>query len=156
MLYVSAVPDVAARSSPSPSICSMVSRKSYDNTGVAYNVSRIVNAAASLNIAEYQAYSPLYLPMYPLQLVRRVAPPRGLVVPQHDFRDHIRRVLCLHHRDAHAHFPVLPQADLDAGAPLAVHDIHARLMSVYAPVRDWWYGLIFCTYRLHTHARPPH
>ena len=37
------------------------SRGSYDNTGKRYNVSRIINDDASLNIAEYENYSPLFL-----------------------------------------------------------------------------------------------
>lgn len=27
-------------------------------------------------------------------------------------------------------------------------DIHARLMSVYPQVPDWWYGIIFCEFIL--------
>ncbi|VDB95509.1 unnamed protein product [Peniophora sp. CBMAI 1063] len=40
----------------------MVSSRSYDNTGKPYNVTRIINADLSLNVEQYKAYSPLFLP----------------------------------------------------------------------------------------------
>jgi len=43
------------------SIVRISSRGSYDNTGKTYNVTRIINLDASLNEAEYKAYSPIFL-----------------------------------------------------------------------------------------------
>jgi hypothetical protein len=40
---------------------SISSRISYDNTGSSYNVSQIINADASFNLAAYEQYSPLFL-----------------------------------------------------------------------------------------------
>lgn len=34
----------------------------FDNTGKFYDVKRILNDDATLNMTEYKAYSPLYLP----------------------------------------------------------------------------------------------
>ena len=39
----------------------MSTRISYDNTGAAYNVSRIINSDASFNSTAYEEYSPLFL-----------------------------------------------------------------------------------------------
>lgn len=39
-----------------------MSRMAYDNTGAVYDVKRILTPDATLNITEYKAYSPLYLP----------------------------------------------------------------------------------------------
>lgn len=42
-------------------IDSMSTRISYDNTGNTYDVSKIINADASLNLTAYEQYSPLFL-----------------------------------------------------------------------------------------------
>ena len=39
----------------------MSSRTSYDNTGAAYNITRILDANSNLDVAAYKAYSPLFL-----------------------------------------------------------------------------------------------
>ena len=39
----------------------MSSRLSYDNTGKQYNVTKIINDDATLNLMRYEAYSPLFL-----------------------------------------------------------------------------------------------
>lgn len=39
----------------------MSSRTSYDNTGSPYDVTKIINDDATLNIRRYEAYSPLFL-----------------------------------------------------------------------------------------------
>ena len=45
--------------------CRMSTRNSYDNTGHPYNVTRIINSDASLNLEEYKNYSPLFLSYVP-------------------------------------------------------------------------------------------
>ncbi len=39
----------------------MSSRTSYDNTGAAYDVTKILNDDTTLNFRKYEAYSPLFL-----------------------------------------------------------------------------------------------
>lgn len=41
--------------------CRITSVKAYDNTGNRYDVRRVIDDNASLNIAAYEEYSPLYL-----------------------------------------------------------------------------------------------
>lgn len=38
------------------------SRTSYDNHGLPYDVTKIINSDSSLNLAKYEQYSPLFLP----------------------------------------------------------------------------------------------
>lgn len=40
----------------------MLSRLAYDNKGNEYNVSRVLTAEATLDLAAYEDYSPLFLP----------------------------------------------------------------------------------------------
>lgn len=40
----------------------MLSRLAYDNKGNEYNVSRVLTPEATLDLAAYQDYSPLFLP----------------------------------------------------------------------------------------------
>ena len=39
----------------------VMSWQPYDNTGAAYNVSRILNEDGTFNLEQYKAYSPLFL-----------------------------------------------------------------------------------------------
>ena len=105
----------------------LVSSNSFDNTGKVYNVSRIINDDASFNLEAYRAYSPLFLPAsfavsYGLSFASIAA---TLTHTSLYYRRHIwvyaRRSL--------------------SGKPS--NDIHARLMSVYKEVPDWWYLALF-------------
>jgi hypothetical protein len=104
----------------------MVASGSFDNAGNSYNVSRIINKDGSLNLPNYQAYSPLFLPAsraiaYGLRFASIPATATHILLYYHKhIRTHARR-------------------------PLSVQpDIHARLMSAYKEVPDWWYLVLFC------------
>ncbi|KAN0078370.1 OPT oligopeptide transporter domain containing protein [Tylopilus felleus] len=103
------------------------SRGSYDNSGNTYNISRIINADASFNAAAYQAYSPLFLSMtfaisYGLSFASITA------TMTHTFL-YFRKQIWAQSRRSMREQP----------------DIHARLMSKYEQVPEWWYGVIFVT-----------
>ncbi|KDQ58270.1 hypothetical protein JAAARDRAFT_57989 [Jaapia argillacea MUCL 33604] len=101
------------------------SRGSYDNTGATYNVSRILNPDATLNLAQYKAYSPLFLSTtfaisYGLSFASITA------TLMHAFL-YFRKQIWTQSRRAMSEQP----------------DIHARLMSRYPQVPEWWYAIIF-------------
>lgn len=101
------------------------SRNSFDNKGLPYNVSRIINADASLNLAEYEAYSPLFLSA-------TFAVSYGLSFAA------ITATL------THAFLFYRKQIWSQARRSLKEQpDIHARLMSKYKQVPEWYYGVIF-------------
>ncbi|KAI0251736.1 OPT oligopeptide transporter [Lactifluus subvellereus] len=105
----------------------LVSSYSFDNRGRTYNVSRIINADGSFNLQEYKAYSPLFLSAsfaisYGLSFASITA------VLTHTFL-YYRKKIWTHARRSLSDQP----------------DIHARLMSVYKEVPDWWYLTIFLT-----------
>ncbi|KAF8901367.1 OPT oligopeptide transporter [Gymnopilus junonius] len=103
----------------------MSTRNSYDNTGNPYNVTRIINPDASLNIAEYKNYSPLFLSA-------TFAVSYGLSFAT------ITATL------THAFFFYGRQIWTQARRSLYEQpDVHARLMSRYARVPEWYYGLTF-------------
>ncbi|KZP16460.1 small oligopeptide transporter [Athelia psychrophila] len=100
------------------------SRTSFDNTGSSYNVTAIINADASLNVAAYEAYSPLYLSttfamFYGLGFASITATfVHALLFFRKQIWTQSRRSI-----DEHP-------------------DIHARLMSKYKQVPEWYYGII--------------
>jgi hypothetical protein len=104
----------------------LVSSQAFDNTGAQYNVSRIINPDLSFNLEAYKAYSPLFIPasfamFYGLSFASITA------VLTHFF---------LYYRK---------KSGIQARRSLSEQpDIHARLMSVYKEVPDWWYLTIFC------------
>ena len=103
----------------------MVSSHSFDNTGEEYNVSRIINADSSFNLEAYQAYSPLFLSA-------SFAITYGLSFAS------ITATL------THTYLYYRKQIWTQARRSLSEQpDIHARLMSVYKEVPDWWYLTIF-------------
>lgn len=101
------------------------SRFAYDNTGQEYNVSRIINTDASLNVDAYKEYSPLFLSMtfaisYGLSFASITA--------------------TITHSLIHFWKPI----KIYFGRSLREQpDIHAQLMSRYAQVPEWWYACIF-------------
>ncbi|KAF9466766.1 OPT oligopeptide transporter [Collybia nuda] len=101
------------------------SRGSFDNTGGAYNVSKIINADSTFNEEAYKAYSPLYLST-------TFAISYGLSFAS------IAATL--------THAFLFFRKQIWTQARRAMHeqpDIHARLMSHYRQVPEWWYLCIF-------------
>src|SRR6266702_2650180 len=103
----------------------MVSSHSFDNRGKSYNVSRIINDDASFNLEAYQAYSPLFISAsfamsYGLSFASITATLTHIFL-------YYRKQIWTQARRSLSEQP----------------DIHARLMSVYKEVPDWWYISIF-------------
>jgi hypothetical protein len=103
----------------------MVSSHSFDNMGKQYNVTQIINPDSSFNIEAYKAYSPLFLSAsfaiaYGLSFASITA------TLTHTFL-YYRKQIWTQARRSLSEQP----------------DIHARLMSVYKEVPDWWYLSIF-------------
>ncbi|KAI9457240.1 OPT oligopeptide transporter [Lactarius psammicola] len=103
----------------------MASSRSFDNTGSPYNVSRIINEDSSFNLDAYRAYSPLFISAtfaisYALSFASITATlTHTLIYYRKQIYNQARRSL--------------------SEQP----DIHARLMSVYKGVPDWWYLILF-------------
>jgi OPT family small oligopeptide transporter len=101
------------------------SRKSYNNEAKTYDVQRIINADSTFNQEAYEAYSPLYLST-------TFAISYGLSFAS------ITATL--------AHAALYFRKQIWTQARRAMHeqpDIHARLMSRYRQVPEWWYALVF-------------
>jgi len=101
------------------------SRGSYDNTGAPYNVSQILNADSTINLEKYHNYSPLFLSTtfavsYGLSFASITA------TITHTFL-YFRKQIWTQARTAMHEQP----------------DVHARLMSVYRQVPEWWYACVF-------------
>ena len=108
----------------------LVSSDTFDNTGKQYNVSHILNSDSSFNLQAYKAYSPIFLPAsfaisYGLSFATITA------TLTHTFLYYRKYIW------THARRPLSEQ-----------RDIHARLMSVYKEVPDWWYLTIFGLHNL--------
>ncbi|KIO25491.1 hypothetical protein M407DRAFT_210540 [Tulasnella calospora MUT 4182] len=103
------------------------SRTSYDHFGKPYNVTRILNPDATLNLQAYKEYSPLFLStVFALSYGLSFASITATVV--------------------HAFLYFRKQIWTQAKRSLSEQpDIHARLMSRYKEVPEWWYGIIFIT-----------
>jgi hypothetical protein len=88
------------------------SRTSFDNTGASYNITRIINSDASLNLTAYEEYSPLFLSCAIFTIYFLYC---TLCIPiQDDFRFVLRPVIRLHHINAHACIPVFPETNMDS------------------------------------------
>ena len=103
----------------------LVSSHPFDNTGKTYNLSRITNDDLSFNPEAYKAYSPLFLSAslvisYGLSFASVTA------IISHTFLYYRKQVWNYARRS-------LSQQP----------DVHARLMSEYEDVPDWWYLTIF-------------
>ena len=103
------------------------SRTSYDNTGATYDVTQILGADGTIDLAKYHSYSPLFLSTtfaisYGLSFASITA------TLTHTFV-YFRKQIWSQSRRAMHEQP----------------DIHARLMSAYRQVPDWWYGGVFLT-----------
>lgn len=103
----------------------MSTRTSYDNTGATYDVSRILNPDATLDVAAYESYSPLFLSTtFALSYGLSFAAITSTIV--HTWL-YYRKQIWTQSRRALEEEP----------------DIHARLMSRYPQVPEWWYAIIF-------------
>lgn len=103
----------------------VLSSGSFDNTGAPYNVTAILNPDLTLNVDKYRAYSPLFLSA-------TFALAYGLSFAS------ITATL------AHAFLYFRKQIWVQARRSLHEQpDIHARLMSRYKQVPEWWYAVIF-------------
>ncbi|KAF8631657.1 hypothetical protein AX17_005059 [Amanita inopinata Kibby_2008] len=101
------------------------SRGSYDNTGHKYNVTRIINPDTTFNEEAYKNYSPLFLSTtfaisYGLSFASITATLTHALL-------YFRKQIWTQARRAMHEQP----------------DIHARLMSHYPQVPEWWYAIIF-------------
>ncbi|KAI0367875.1 small oligopeptide transporter [Pilatotrama ljubarskyi] len=103
------------------------SRTSFDNTGQEYNVTRILTPESTLDVAKYEAYSPLFLST-------TFAMTYGL-----SFASITATIV-------HTALYFRKQIWVQARRSLSEQpDIHARLMSRYRQVPEWWYSIIFVT-----------
>ncbi|OJA16419.1 hypothetical protein AZE42_07233 [Rhizopogon vesiculosus] len=101
------------------------SRFSYDNNQQTYNINRVMTSAGTLNVTAYQEYSPLFLPTaFAISYGLSFASITATIV--HSF---------IHFRK---------QIWYQARRSIGEHaDIHARLMSRYPQVPEWWYLTLF-------------
>ena len=103
----------------------MLSRTAYDNTGGPYNVTRILTPGSQLNLTAYEEYSPLFLSTtFALAYGLSFASITSTVV----------------------HCLLFFRKQIWVQARRSLHeqpDIHARLMSKYRKVPEWWYMCIF-------------
>lgn len=100
-------------------------RGSYDNTGATYNVATILNPDATFNQEQYENYSPLFISTtfaisYGLSFASITAMVTHTLL-------YFRKQIWTQSRRAMSEQP----------------DVHARLMSVYPQVPEWWYGCVF-------------
>nr|GAT55049.1 OPT oligopeptide transporter [Mycena chlorophos] len=98
---------------------------SFDNTGASYNVSRILTPENLFDEKMYESYSPLFLSTtfaisYGLSFASITA------TITHAFLFFRKQIWTQARRSMHEQ-----------------PDIHARLMSVYPQVPEWWYAIIF-------------
>ncbi|KAG8995390.1 hypothetical protein FRB94_009181 [Tulasnella sp. JGI-2019a] len=101
------------------------SRTSFDNTGAKYNVTAILTPENTLDLAAYKAYSPLFLSTtFALSYGLSFAAITATIV--HAFL-YFRKQIWTQARRSLSEQP----------------DIHARLMSKYREVPEWWYAIIF-------------
>lgn len=105
----------------------MSSRTSYDRFGNSYNVTAIINDDLTLNVEKYEAYSPLFLSAtfaisYGLSFASITATLAHTLL-------FYRKQIWVQSRRSMSEQP----------------DIHARLMSKYPQVPDWWYVVILGT-----------
>ncbi|KAF9038006.1 OPT oligopeptide transporter [Panaeolus papilionaceus] len=103
------------------------SRGSYDNLGKAYNVTKITNPDGTFNQEAYSAYSPLFISTtFAMQYGLSFASITATLT--HTFL-YYRKQIWVQARRSMGEQP----------------DIHARLMSRYPQVPQWWYAVIFLT-----------
>jgi len=101
------------------------SRWSYDKFGEHYNVTRILTDKDRFDFAKYQEYSPIFLPIsLALSYGLSFAAITSTIV--HSWIYYRKQILYQSRRGLKEQ-----------------PDIHARLMSVYPEVPNWWYAIVF-------------
>jgi OPT family small oligopeptide transporter len=103
----------------------ILSSHAFDNTGVHYNVTRILTPENTLDQSLYEAYSPLFLPTT-FAVCYGLSFASVLSTISHAFL-YFRKQIWVQSRRSLSEMP----------------DVHARLMSKYREVPDWWYACIF-------------
>ncbi|TFY70179.1 hypothetical protein EVG20_g2824 [Dentipellis fragilis] len=103
----------------------MSSRQPFDNTGAAYNISRILTPNQTLDLEQYKKYSPLFLSTtfavaYGMNFASITATLVHSVL-------YFRKLIWTQARRSLHEQP----------------DVHARLMARYTAVPEWWYICIF-------------
>ncbi|TDL15748.1 OPT oligopeptide transporter [Rickenella mellea] len=100
-------------------------RGSFDNTGNPYNVSAILNPDATINLEAYHNYSPLFLSTtFAISYGLSFASITSTLM--HTFLFFRKQIWTQARRSMHEQ-----------------PDIHARLMTRYRQVPEWWYACIF-------------
>ncbi|KAL7278030.1 OPT oligopeptide transporter [Trametes coccinea BRFM310] len=100
-------------------------RTSYDRFGHEYNVTRILSPHSTLDIDKYRAYSPLFLSTtFAMSYGLSFASITATIVHALLF---FRRQIWVQSRRSLSEQP----------------DVHARLMSKYPQVPEWWYSTVF-------------
>jgi hypothetical protein len=113
-----------------------VSSRTFDNTGKTYNVSRIIKGDLSFNLDAYKAYSPLFL--------------SASFAITYGFS--FASIAATH---THVFLYYRKQAWVYARRSLSQQsDLHARLMSMYQEIPDWWYLTIFGLLTQYQHDTP--
>lgn len=113
----------------------------FDNTGNPYDVSAIITNN-TFDEEKYRAYSPLYLPTtFAISYGAQFASLTAIIV--HIFRKHstLLVVFCL----ILTSFSVWYRNDIARQFRRSIRDerdVHSRLMTVYAEVPQWWYGIL--------------
>jgi OPT family small oligopeptide transporter len=98
---------------------------SYDNTGGAYNVSRILTPDFTFDAEKYKSYSPLFLSTtFSLSYGLSFA---GIIAV-------ILHTVLFHGPDLYARFRAVNGTEEE--------DVHSRLMARFKPVPLWWYGVV--------------
>ena len=123
----------------------MLSRHAYDNRGNEYNISLILRNS-TVDKAAYEAYSPLYLPAgFVMSYALSFASVTGEFPRFRRKKHRTDRPLFLA-TIVHTFLYYRKQIVTQARRSLAEQpDIHARLMSQYPQVPEWWYLCIFVT-----------
>jgi len=103
----------------------ILSSHAYDNRGKYYNVTRILTPENTLDEEKYHAYSPLYLPTV-FSLSYGLSFAAVCATLSHAFLYYRKQIWTQARRSMNEQ-----------------PDIHARLMSQYRQVPDWWYAIIF-------------
>lgn len=86
----------------------LASQTSYDNTGVRYNVSRIVVDQINFDQAKYEAYSPLFLPAaFAISYGLSFAAITGMSRKPLDPNDMLKAYVTFHSHD-HSYLHILP------------------------------------------------
>ncbi|KIY50159.1 OPT-domain-containing protein [Fistulina hepatica ATCC 64428] len=104
----------------------------FDNTGVSYNVSKIVNADTKFDEAGYKAYSPAYLAAGNIMLYCFFFAVYTATIV-HAFLYHRREI-------THGFRALVSRRS----AFELNNDVHMRLMSAYKEVPEWWYFIMLC------------